>query len=153
MTSLENQIPPPLLMLIVAVAMWGASLVSPALIMSGAVRGSLAGVFVVIAGLKGAPAFRAVSRARTTFDPVHIERATTLVTTGVYRLTRNPMYVALTSLLLSWAAWLAAPLALAGPLLFVIGLTRFQIVPEERAMTAKFGAAYADYKSRVRRWV
>ena len=153
MPSLENRIPPPFLMLIVGLAMYGASFVSTPLAMSGAVRWGLVGVFLAVAGLMVVPAFRAFARAGTTVDPVHIERASTLVATGIYGFTRNPMYVALTSLLLSWAVYLASPWAFAGPLIFVVYITRFQIVPEERAMSAKFGAAYADYKNSVRRWL
>ena len=84
---------------------------------------------------------------------MQIELASSLVTTGVYRVTRNPMYVALTSLLCALAAWLNQPLAIAGPLLFALYLTRFQIIPEERVLTQKFGAAYDDYRRTVRRWL
>ena len=63
------------------------------------------------------------------------------------------MYVAMTCLLASWAAYLATPWSLLGPLFFVLFITRFQILPEERAMTAKFGTDYGDYKRRVRRWL
>jgi protein-S-isoprenylcysteine O-methyltransferase Ste14 len=153
MNSLDNRIPPPFVMLIVAAAMWGASFLTPPLSINGALRYGLIAVFFLIAALFGAPAIRAFRRSRTTIDPVHIERASALVTSGIYGITRNPMYVAITSLLLSWAAWLAAPWSLIGPVFFVLFITRFQILPEERAMGQKFGAAYADYRSRVRRWV
>lgn len=63
------------------------------------------------------------------------------------------MYVGLTSLLVSWAVYLAAPWSLLGPAFFVLFISRFQIIPEERAMVAKFGAAYGDYKCGVRRWL
>jgi len=153
MNSLENRIPPPLVMLIVAAAMWGASLQTAPLSINGSLHYGLIAVFFLIAALFGAPAVRAFRRSQTTIDPVHIERASALVTSGIYRLTRNPMYVAMTSLLLSWAAWLATPWSLIGPVFFVLFITRFQILPEERAMTANFGAAYRDYQGRVRRWV
>ena len=153
MRSLEHRIPPPFMTLIVAAAMWGASFLSPSLNLDGFVHYGAVAIFLCLAGLFGAPAFRAFGRAKTTIDPVHIDRASAVVTTGVYRFTRNPMYVALTCLLVSWAAYLAAPWSLIGPPIFVLFITRFQIVPEERAMTAKFGAIYTDYKQRVRRWI
>jgi protein-S-isoprenylcysteine O-methyltransferase Ste14 len=56
-------------------------------------------------------------------------------------------------LLLSWAVHLATPWSIVGPLFFVLYITRLQIVPEERAMAARFGADYLDYKKRVRRWL
>jgi protein-S-isoprenylcysteine O-methyltransferase Ste14 len=84
---------------------------------------------------------------------VDIEAASTLVTGGVFRYTRNPMYVALTALLLAWTAWLAAPWAAFCPVAFALFITRFQIIPEERVLRAKFGRAYEDYAQRVRRWI
>jgi protein-S-isoprenylcysteine O-methyltransferase Ste14 len=153
MKLLENRIPPPLMFLIVAVAMWGVSLLSSPLAIEPGLRYAIVALFFVAGGLFAAPAITAFRRASTTIDPVHIDSASALVTSGIYRLTRNPMYVGLTSLLLSWAAFLAAPWSFVGPLLFVLFITRFQIIPEERAMTAKFGPDYTDYKRRARRWL
>jgi protein-S-isoprenylcysteine O-methyltransferase Ste14 len=133
--------------------MWGVSLLSPALAVNDVLRYGAAAIFFIVAGLFAFPAFRAFAQARTTIDPVHVDRASAVVATGVYRVTRNPMYVGMTSLLVSWAAYLAAPWTLLGPLVFVLFITRFQILPEERAMSAKFGAGYLEYKGRVRRWL
>jgi len=72
---------------------------------------------------------------------------------GIYRFTRNPMYVGLALVLLGWAALLSSPWALLGPLVFVLYINRFQIAPEERVLSAKFGAAYTEYIARVRRWL
>lgn len=72
---------------------------------------------------------------------------------GVYRYTRNPMYLGLTMLLLAWTLYLAVPAALAGPLLFAAYITRFQIIPEERVLAQKFGADYAAYLRKVRQWL
>ena len=91
--------------------------------------------------------------SRTTVNPLKPERASALVTQGVYRLTRNPMYVGMACLLLAWAAWLWQLLPLLGPAAFVLYITRFQIRPEERALAALFGAEYAAYTARVRRWL
>ena len=153
MKSLENRIPPPFLTVIVAAAMWGASVLAPALMLGPVAHFAPVALFLVLAGLFAVPAFIAFGRAKTTIDPVHIDRASAVVTSGVYRFTRNPMYLGLTCLLLSWSAFLAAPWTLLGPLFFALYIDRFQIVPEERAMEARFGAAYLDYKSRVRRWI
>ena len=76
-----------------------------------------------------------------------------VVTGGVYRLTRNPMYVGLVLLLWGWSVYLGSPWAWLGPLLFVGYVTRFQIVPEERALTRLFGADYVAYCAKVRRWL
>jgi protein-S-isoprenylcysteine O-methyltransferase Ste14 len=153
MPSLETRIPPPLVTLLIAAAMWGVAFLSPPLAANSGLRYSGVAILFLLGGLFGAPAVRAFRRAKTTIDPIHVDRASAIVTTGMFGMTRNPMYVAMTCLLLSWAAYLAAPWSLLGPVLFVLFITRFQIIPEERAMTARFGAAYLDYKSRVRRWL
>ncbi len=153
MRPLEHRIPPPILALLVAAFMATAMLSpgQPSLPLPW--RLTIALVFIVGAGRFGFPAFAAFGKAKTTIDPVRLDRASALVTTGIYWVTRNPMYVALTLLLCAWAAWLAQPLPCIGPVAFAIFIDRFQIVPEERAMTATFGSAYADYKASVRRWI
>lgn len=108
---------------------------------------AIAGVAFDLLGLL---AFRA---ARTTTNPFKPERASALVTGGVYRVTRNPMYVGLALLLSAWAIWLSALLPWAGPVLFVLYITRFQIRPEERVLRDIFGDAYSRYADRVRRWL
>ena len=84
---------------------------------------------------------------------VAIQRGHTLVTTGIYRFTRNPMYVGLFFVLLAWAVFLSSAWALVGPVAFMQYINRFQIVPEERVLATMFGATYAEYKARVRRWL
>lgn len=72
---------------------------------------------------------------------------------GPYRFTRNPMYLGMVLILLAWCLWLGNAAALLALAAFVGYITRFQIVPEERALAGRFGAAYEDYRRRVRRWV
>lgn len=98
----------------------------------------------------GLLAFR---KAKTTINPLQPERSTQIVSTGVYRVTRNPMYLGMALMLLGLAVYLASPWALLGPLAFATYLTRFQIRPEEQALTARFGAAYTTYCAQVRRWL
>ena len=92
-------------------------------------------------------------RNKTTINPVDLESASALVTSGVFRFSRNPMYVGFTAMLVGWAVCLAAPWALVGPVAFVLFTNRFQIIPEERVMRDKFGQAYDDYQAQVRRWI
>jgi protein-S-isoprenylcysteine O-methyltransferase Ste14 len=98
----------------------------------------------------GMLAFR---RAKTTINPVNIGAASSIVTSGVYRYTRNPMYVGLALMLVSWAVHIAVPFTLVGPVVFMLFITRFQIIPEERVLTSKFGGEYRKYQERVRRWL
>lgn len=90
----------------------------------------------------------------TTVDPLHPEKASSLVTGGVYRLSRNPMYLGFTLALIAWGLHLSDILGVAaGPAGFVLWADRLQIVPEERALEARFGPAWREYRSRVRRWI
>ena len=95
----------------------------------------------------------AFKKAQTTVNPLAPNRSTAVVSTGVYRITRNPMYLGMALILLGLALYLASPWALLGPLVFAAFITRFQIQPEERALTARFGAAYTAYCTQVRRWL
>ena len=86
-------------------------------------------------------------------SPLKPDTASRLVTSGVYGFTRNPMYLGLCLVLAGWAFFLSSPLMLLGPLAFILYITRFQIVPEERSLSSLFGEAFADYQAKVRRWI
>ncbi|WMC09611.1 isoprenylcysteine carboxylmethyltransferase family protein [Oceanimonas pelagia] len=98
-------------------------------------------------------AARALHRAHTTLLPFAPERASRLVTSGVFAYSRNPIYLGDALLLLAFALWLQSWPALPGPVLFVAYMNRVQISAEERALHARFGKAFADYCARVRRWL
>ena len=92
-------------------------------------------------------------RARTTVNPFAPERTVNIVSSGIYRLSRNPMYLGMACILTGWAVWLWQVQAVLGVVLFVAWITRFQIIPEERVLTQKFGTEYRQYRQQVRRWV
>lgn len=152
MRLLEHKVPPPLVALVLAALMWAVAASGPGLGIPGIVRAPLA-LVVALTGiafdLLGVIAFR---RSRTTINPLRPGNASALVTGGVYRITRNPMYLGMALLLIAWTLHLDAALALLGPVLFVTWITRLQIIPEERVMRAKF-AEFETYASRVRRWL
>lgn len=153
MQSLELKIPPLVVVIVFALAMWLVSMAVPAFQFSVPARHILAlalaaaGVGLVISG---AASF---VRAKTTTSPMKPETATALVESGVYRFTRNPMYLGFLVVLLGWAAFLANVLAAVMLVGFVWYMTRFQIIPEERALSEQFGGAFSDYCKRVRRWL
>ncbi len=153
MKWLDNRIPPPVVAALVAAGMWGASSLGPSWALPDAVRVGIA-IALAIAGIAfdalGLLAFRA---ARTTVDPLRPARASALVTSGVYGVTRNPMYVGLLFLLLAWTVFLGALTPLLGPVAFVLYIGRFQIAPEERALERAFGTSFTQYAARVRRWL
>jgi protein-S-isoprenylcysteine O-methyltransferase Ste14 len=153
MNSLELKIPPPVVALLSALLMWLTSRAVPALDVPFALRVGAALALACLGQaitLSGMLAFR---RAKTTINPIKAHAASSLVTRGVYRFTRNPMYVGLLLTLLGWAAFLAGPLALIWLVVYVLYINRFQIVPEERVLTSLFGAEYVKYRSEVRRWL
>ncbi len=92
-------------------------------------------------------------RIGTTVNPMHPQATRHLVTDGLHRYSRNPMYLGQLLLLIAWAIFLGNGLAMAFPALFGLYITRFQILPEERALAARFGDTYATYRREVRRWL
>jgi len=106
-----------------------------------------------VSGIIALAAVAAMWRARTTINPFDPTRARNLVTGGIFRVTRNPMYLALLLLLVAYAVRIDSPVVWLAPVVFVAYVTRFQIRPEERVLEAKFGEAYLSYRARTRRWV
>ena len=153
MKTLEHRIPPPLLVLLIGAAMGAVLLGQTPPQLPQVYRWGFAALCFLAGGVFGFLAVRAFTKARTTINPVEIDQASSLVTSGIYQVTRNPMYVALTLLLCAWAFWLGRPITALGPVTFVLFINRFQIIPEERALTARFGSAYQDYQRAVRRWL
>ncbi len=153
MSFLELKIPPPLVALITGLAMWGLDRFTTHLDALVDIRFYSAGIFalggVVLMGLS----FVGFAKAKTTVNPLSPDKASALVTTGVYGFSRNPIYVADMLLLFAWGFYLANPFSLVLAFGFVVYLTRFQIVPEERALETLFGEDYLAYKTRVRRWL
>lgn len=92
-------------------------------------------------------------RAKTTFNPMNPSNTSHLVITGLYRISRNPMYLGLLLMLIGWALYLGSVSPLLVLPLFVWLLTKMQIEPEEEILIQKFGQEYKDYQRRVRRWI
>lgn len=151
--GLALRVPPVALFLIFGLLMWAFSAWLPAWRVTLPGRTVLAILLLLAAGTIGIAGVRAFGRARTTVDPLRPEKASMLVTTGIYRKTRNPMYVALAMALLAWAVWLAHPLAPLGLAAFVAWMNRYQIAPEEQALRSLFGREFERYCGEVRRWL
>lgn len=153
MPSLDLKIPPPLVGLACALAMVGVQALVPAAdyVWAGsqllATVVAMCGLSLDVAGLW------AFHRHRTTVNPLSPHKSSAVVQNGVYRFTRNPMYLGMALLLCAWALWRSHALAWLLLPCFVVYITRFQIQPEERILLAKFGAPYQAYLGRVRRWL
>ena len=153
MPSLELKIPPPVVALVVGGGMWLLSRFGMLVDMPAGWRLGAALVISAIGATFDVAGIIAFRRAKTTVNPMKPEKSATLVNSGVYRITRNPLYVGMVFVLLAWAVFLASPWALSGPLIFAAYITRFQIQPEERVLATRFGAEFANYQTRVRRWL
>jgi len=150
---LTLRVPPVALFLGLGLLMWALSSWQPSWRLSFPGRTVLALLLLFAAGAIGIAGVRAFRRARTTVDPLRPDKASVLVTTGIYRKTRNPMYVALALALLAWAVWLAHALAPLGVAAFVAWMNRYQIAPEEHALRGLFGVEFERYCGEVRRWL
>ena len=153
MNALALKVPPVAQVIITAAAMYGVSKMVPALTFS--LNGSTAlavalGLMGLSLGIMGVTQFRI---AQTTPNPQALEQVSSLVTSGVYQYSRNPMYVGLVLILLGWAFYLSHFLAFVLLPIFILYMTHFQIQPEERMMAQKFGKTYQDYLNKVRRWI
>ena len=153
MHALDLRIPPLVLVVLFALAMWLIAQLVPPVALPPLWPLVLAGLFAgagVAVALSGVLAFR---RANTTVDPRVPQQSSSLVIRGIYRYSRNPMYVGFLLLLLSWACYLMNAAAFALLPLFVLYINRFQIAPEERHLLQKFGAEYQAYCNEARRWL
>jgi protein-S-isoprenylcysteine O-methyltransferase Ste14 len=107
-------------------------------------------VIGVLTCLAGVVSFQ---RAGTTVNPMKPDSSSSLIVAGIYKYTRNPMYLGFVLVLLGWAAFLSNLAAIALVAAFVVYIDRFQIRPEERALASLFPHQYPAYLATVRRWV
>ncbi|WP_323018329.1 isoprenylcysteine carboxylmethyltransferase family protein [Castellaniella sp.] len=153
MKRLELLIPPPLVMLILGAIMWLLPAIFPALTLTWLQRaavGALISLLGLIISLAGIATFR---HANTTIDPKRPADAASLVSSGIYRYSRNPMYLGVLLVLIGWAVYLGNMLSVLAALAFIPFITRFQIMPEERLLTDKFPSEFPAYMRTVRRWL
>jgi protein-S-isoprenylcysteine O-methyltransferase Ste14 len=153
MPWLELKVPPLLVWLVAAGAMAGVARLAPQLDFTMPGRGIVALTLAVLGVAIAAAGVRAFHRKRTTVNPLTPGASSAVVSDGVYRISRNPMYLGFLLALAGWAVYLSNAGALLLLPVFVAYMTRFQIKPEERALLAKFGTEFEQYMGRVRRWL
>jgi protein-S-isoprenylcysteine O-methyltransferase Ste14 len=151
MHRVDLKIPPLFIAVVTAMGMWLVSRALPLFTFAPlrvvAVGLGLAGVAVI------GSAMLSFWRAQTTVNPMKPSSASFLVTSGIYGFTRNPMYLGMLFVLIGWSLYLANALCFLFLPAFVLYMNRFQIQPEERALTALFGPEFLEYATRVRRWI
>jgi protein-S-isoprenylcysteine O-methyltransferase Ste14 len=153
MHVLELKVPPLALVFLMAALMWLTTWAVPTFGFELPAR-TLFSVSVAVAGaVIGVLGFASFIRAKTTVNPMKPDSSSSLVVSGIYRFTRNPMYLAFLLGLLGWAVFLSNALAFFLLPAFIVYMNRFQIEPEEKALARLFGEQFVAYRSRVRRWL
>ncbi|TLX47008.1 protein-S-isoprenylcysteine methyltransferase [Pseudoalteromonas phenolica] len=155
MHVLDNKVPPPVVAVFCASAMYWlahSKFAIPINILAH-MKLEIALTILLVAVLIAFCAVWSFKQAQTTISPTKPQNSAALVTTGLFKHSRNPMYVAVALSLFAFAVYLADALSLAGVGAFVLFITQFQIKPEERILKEKFGAPYDVYLTKVRRWI
>ena len=148
---MKTKIPPPILALVMIVLIYLSSFFIESTTFN--YQGSLS-VLVLILGLACAiPSFKLFARYKTTISPLKPSDATALVTEGMYRYSRNPMYLGLLLITIASTIWFGTWLGIIINIVFIFLINFLQIIPEEEALLKIFGEEYGEYKKNVRRWI
>ncbi len=149
MKFLECRIPPPLVMVSFMVLVWLFDSQTSTVIWIQGVSAALA-IFGIVIARSSIVGFL---KAKTTVNPLQPQTATKLVVDGMFKYTRNPMYLAMAAWLMAWSLLFVEFWSLVPVVGFMSFITRFQILPEERSLITLFGDDYSQYKTQVRRWL
>jgi protein-S-isoprenylcysteine O-methyltransferase Ste14 len=144
---------PPLAFAIVGIAMWWVAGHVGWGRFSFAYQAALAAMLIALGIAIVAASLGSFARARTSPNPMQPRNASTLVTSGVYRFSRNPMYLGDAIALAGVGVWLGSLPAVLLVAVFVVYIDRFQIAREEQALAENFGERYAAYCRQVARWL
>jgi len=144
---------PPLVTLLFMLVMYLMSLLISFLNIGSLVLGGLSGIVLCVSVLIILSSGWRFKKAKTTVDPTTPEKTTRLVTSGIYRYSRNPMYLGLLGFLIAEVLLLGNLLGLALLPLYMMTMNKRFIEPEEKALESLFEQAFIDYKQKVRRWL
>ena len=148
---MKTKIPPPIIALVMIAIIYLSSLIIEPITFG---YQTLISILVIVIGLTCAiPSFRLFAKYKTTISPFTPSETTALVTDGMYRYSRNPMYLGLVLLTIAatifFGTWLGVVIVVA----FIFLLNFLQILPEEEALLDIFGEEYVEYQKKVRRWI
>lgn len=147
------RVPPLIVAGLMAVFMWLLALYMPLVLVTFAGQWIIATIFVLLGAQLAIASVRSLHENETTVNPLQPDTSSALVTDGVFKLSRNPIYLGFLMALVGCALWLGALTSLIGLPLFVWYINRFQIEPEEVALQARFGEEFEQYRRQVRRWI
>jgi len=150
---LECRIPPPVVLLITVLLIWFIAGFDTALAISKEWRWGSAIFFTIIGLILDISSVLLFFKSKATVNPLKPTTSQQLVIQGFFNYSRNPMYLGMVFILLGAVCFFASPMSLVALLGFIYYITKYQIIPEERAMHANFGIDYDNYQQRVRRWL
>lgn len=150
LTKLRVWLPPPLILLLFLIA--DALTAIP--------RFTFGAVTIVISALLASVSLAMIlhtawqmRKKRTTLNPLHAEKSTTLVTDGCYAWSRNPIYLGMSGLQLAFALYVGSLIGILAAPLFMLAVARLHIDFEEEQLRKHFGLEWKCYEQRVRRWL
>ena len=148
---MNNKIPPPIVTLTFGLLIYFTKSVFPTFT-NGLL--SILSLFSLLIGLSILiSAVSSFKKQQTTVNPISIEKASSLVVTGIFTYSRNPMYLGMVLILLSISFKFNLIGGIALTMLFAGYITKFQIIPEEIVMNKLFGDEFEKYKNKTRRWI
>lgn len=150
---MKNKVPPPLLMIFTGAVMWLVASSPFGFRFSLPSTPEIRTLVIVIGALFVVSGIVRFARLKTTVNPFKLDESTRLATSGIYRISRNPMYLGLALMLVGWGIHLGSPINIICIAAFMAYMTQFQIKPEEAALKRLFGEEFEDYCRRVRRWL
>lgn len=150
---MNNKIPPPIVLFVWVLLMWLVARFTSSWQFVIPAQQLISSVLLGVGFVVTIAAIVSFRRAKTTINPLAPETASSLVTSGVFKFSRNPMYLGMLLVLLSWFLYLGSLLNLSAVFLFFLFISHFQIQPEEQAMQTLFGDQYLEYSGKVRRWL
>ena len=148
---MNNKIPPPIVALICGLGIYLSRSLFPTY--NHASIGIISAIFLSLGIMTLIVAVLFFIKQKTTLSPLQPEKASSLVVSGVFKHSRNPMYLGLSLILLSVAVQFNFVGGILIVFMFIAFITKFQIIPEEIAMEKLFGEEFSRYKKRTRRWI
>ncbi len=151
--KLELRVPPVAVFLLVVLLMYVLKGLIPSVTVTVPFLKFVVAGLTLLSGYIGVAGVYEFRKVKTTVNPVKPENASSVVNTGVFAYTRNPMYFALLLLIVALGLWWQHLSVILCGALFVSYMNRYQIKPEEQVLERLFGDEYLKYKNRVRRWI
>lgn len=153
MSKFQLKIPPVLVTILFAIMMWLVAKLLPGINSPNLFRLDIFAVFIIAGAIFSISGVVSFSIAKTSVNPITPAACSSLVTSGMYKKTRNPMYVGFLFFLVGWSLFLSNPYSLTLCAGFILYMNRFQIAAEEKVLESLFGAEFLTYKNQVRRWL